>query len=384
MQERRIRLETPPPPVRSVDIQQLSGEQKLAVDLLLDHYEKMRSHLQDTALLIDNVQHVVTCEKPEPLYLQVYGLGGTGKSFVLRGFLQILEARYPGSSACVKVSAQSGVAAKGCGGATNHRTFGLIVSEVDADELGVLDNDDEIREGDSLMRLQLDHKGVEYYFIDEYGTLGAASLGEIGSQVNKIHCTPDGHHLGDKSFFFFWHHAQLPLVRDKRQYCKDFMTEKSYKKLSRKAKYGSTLWNYIMPLGKFVILRKQKRRHGYDKDTMRPERFLNNAMNGTNDYEDWQFVNENGIKSKPHVLLEENEAWHLCARRADVDDGNMTYVQSLSNKVVSRSVRGGLKLSIKQTLELISFTNKHNQTFCRTTGFSAECECRVRHDQRWA
>jgi hypothetical protein len=178
------------PVEQALDLNMLSCEQKLAIDILLDHWKRLVAHLDDDAACAKDRSLVPSAARPGPLYLQVYGLAGTGKSYILRGFKQIIEAQRQGSSTMVRVSAQSGVAAKGCGGATNHSTFGLSVKDVNAedlDDVGCLDmDDDKDRETTQLRRLQTEHAGVEYYFVDEYGTLGARTFGEIGTNLNKI------------------------------------------------------------------------------------------------------------------------------------------------------------------------------------------------------
>jgi hypothetical protein len=314
----------------------LSCEQKLAIDILLDHWKRLVAHLDDDAACAKDRSLVPSAARPGPLYLQVYGLAGTGKSYILRGFKQIIEAQRQGSSTMVRVSAQSGVAAKGCGGATNHSTFGLSVKDVNAedlDDVGCLDmDDDKDRETTQLRRLQTEHAGVEYYFVDEYGTLGARTFGEIGTNLNKIWCTPEDVHLGNKSFVFFGHHAQLPPVKDKRLYVKYFSTPNQFKQLARLQKYGASLWDLVMDQCKVVILRKQNRRTGVDADSRRLETFLTNAMDGTNTLEDWEFMNDNSLKNKPNVAAPENDCWSLKARREDVRTGNHEYICNFSRR----------------------------------------------------
>jgi hypothetical protein len=74
-------------------------------------------------------------EKPEQLKSITYGLAGTGKSYILRGFVQTIESLRHGSSSMVMITAPTGVAAKGANGTTNHRGFGLRRTD-DEDDFG--------------------------------------------------------------------------------------------------------------------------------------------------------------------------------------------------------------------------------------------------------
>ena len=101
--------------------------------MLLEHHR-----LTDEAIKADK-------PPPPPLRLMVYGLGGTGKSHVLRAFKEALDrlvddecdeasdseegTRPPKRSEdLVCVSAPSAIAAAAVGGETNHRTFSFPVS----------------------------------------------------------------------------------------------------------------------------------------------------------------------------------------------------------------------------------------------------------------
>ncbi|KAJ1446424.1 hypothetical protein M885DRAFT_577679 [Pelagophyceae sp. CCMP2097] len=213
----------------------------------------------------------------------------------------------------VKISAQSGVAAKGCGGGTNHGTFGLTVKDAntgDEDDVGC-----------------------------EFGTLGARTFGEIETNMRNIWHTGNGVHLGSKSFVFFGHHAQLPPVSDRRLYVASFSTTNQFEKLPRLQKYGAQLCSLVMERTKVVILKAHKRRTKMDANSRRLEAYLSNAMDGKNTFEDWMFLRDNSLDKKPAVADPNNECRYLKARREDVATGNIKYVCALSKRTGKAVVR---------------------------------------------
>ena len=111
-----------------IALEDLNPEQRFVVDILLEQHR-----LTDEAMKAGK-------PPPPPLRLMVYGLGGTGKSHVLRAFKEALDrladdecdessdseegTRPPKRSEdLVCVSAPSAIAAAAVGGETNHRTF---------------------------------------------------------------------------------------------------------------------------------------------------------------------------------------------------------------------------------------------------------------------
>ena len=214
-----------------IALEELNPEQRFVVDMLLEHHR-----LTDEAVKAGKVP-------PRPLRLIVYGLGGTGKSHVLRAFKEALdrladnecdeesdsgEATIPKrSDDLVCVSAPSAIAAAAVGGETNHRTFSFPVSS-DGKRKFHAEQIQLNQDSDGLDSLQRRHADYRYYFIDEFGMLGAQGLGIIDSRLKQAHVmsNTDSLPLGGKNVIFFGHHAQLPPVSDIRLFRERLQTPK--------------------------------------------------------------------------------------------------------------------------------------------------------------
>ena len=204
------------PDLGHVHIETLNSEQKYVVEKLVAHYENIKTALRNGLKISD------------PKGLIVYGLGGTGKSHVLRAFKQAIDddsepllttdvddsasARVLTSDDFVVVMAPSAVAAINVRGDTLQgacafpRTVGKRCPKVE-------DFDDFARRAD----VQRKHKYAQFYFIDEVGMVGAGQLGGIGIRLNQVHsATGKNVEFGGKNVILFGHHAQLPPAGDKR------------------------------------------------------------------------------------------------------------------------------------------------------------------------
>ena len=93
--------------------------------MLVDHWRRLMAWLDEKNAFDGDAGHVFVHEKPEQLKSITCGLAGTGKSYILRRFVQTIESLRHGPSSMVMITAPTGVAAKGGNGTTNHRGFGL-------------------------------------------------------------------------------------------------------------------------------------------------------------------------------------------------------------------------------------------------------------------
>ena len=203
-----------------VDTSRLNSEQKVALALLLDHY-----HASEAAAEFGS-------QPPPPLCLTIYGLGGTGKSHVLRAFQQTIDDEAalaasfagPGSSLAdaappsetkLCVMAPTGSAAAAIGGETLHAC--LKFPRKVKGQRRYQDADVELPAGSkNLNFIQNRHSGVEYYFCDEMGMMGCETVGLLDQRLKLAHASPLP--FGGKSVIFFGHHAQLPPVKDEPAY----------------------------------------------------------------------------------------------------------------------------------------------------------------------
>ena len=236
-----------------VDLARLNSEQRVALSKLLEHY-----HAREDA-------DANGAPAPAPLYLIIYGLGGTGKSFVLRAFQQIIDDEAdaaslapPPSKAKVCVMAPTGTAAAGVHGETYHTCLQFPRKVENARRLP---DDIAMPAGSKrLSKLQARHLGIDYYFVDEFGMLGMESWGAVDQRLRQAHATPTKP-FGGRSVIVFGHHAQLPPVHDDPVHCSLATTTTTGKKRKPK-KLTSLETNGLYVHGLFqdaVILRSQER-----------------------------------------------------------------------------------------------------------------------------
>ena len=214
----------PLPELHRVDNDGLNPEQRYVANKLFEQYQKNKEYLLSNRTL------------PKPMGLVVYGLGGTGKSFVLRAFKQAIdddndplrstdidehaaEDRVLSSDDLVMIMAPGAVAAINVRGDTLHGACRFPRSMDGKKRLDVEDFEKKkTQKNNALDDLQRDHKYTQFYFLDEVGMVGAEQLAGIEMRLGQIHhvteCTES--EFGGRSVILFGHHAQLPPPGDKR------------------------------------------------------------------------------------------------------------------------------------------------------------------------
>ena len=229
----------------------LNDEQKAVVARLFDYHKKWNDFMEDPS----------AHPKPTPVRMIVYGLGGTGKSYVLRAFKRVVD-RYAAGRAGAKTSkdlvcamAPSAVAAVGVGGETIQRTCHFPRSE-GTDQTYP---EDLTMSKEKLELLEDQHANYHYYFIDEFGMVGAQTHGVLSTRLrqaklSKLHVDDNSDVYGGSCVILFGHHAQLPPVSDPTAYDQ---LEKPKKPLTEHMKRGRALLK--SEFSEVVILRRQMR-----------------------------------------------------------------------------------------------------------------------------
>ena len=111
--------------------------------------------------------HAVS-ENPEQLRMHLGGMGGTGKTQVIKALSTFFEAR--NESHRFIIVAPTGTAAALLGGSTYHSTFG-INDRMSSNKIG---------------NIKAKLNGVEYVFFDEVSMLSACDLHRINAQLAKV------------------------------------------------------------------------------------------------------------------------------------------------------------------------------------------------------
>ena len=175
-------------------------------------------------------------EETEQILFYVGGPGGTGKSQVIKAiveFYKIMKKEHT-----LKLSANTGTAAKHIGGSTTTTLFGFS--------------------SNANAKLQKRFESVNTIIIDEISMIGCSQLLKISKALSKGKCTDPSIPFGKVDMIFFGDFIQFPPVKDTPLYC-SWNNEKG-KSNSRQAginkQLGSHLWRQI---NKIVFLDEQMR-----------------------------------------------------------------------------------------------------------------------------
>ncbi|KAJ7083510.1 hypothetical protein C8R43DRAFT_830997, partial [Mycena crocata] len=123
---------------------------------------------QDRAFRI--VANHAIAEDPSPLRMYLGGVGGTGKSQVIKALQQFFVER--GEAHRFLVLAPTGTAAALLNGSTYHSVLGIV------DGL-----DGERHEGIGIRKAQERLRGVEYIFLDEVSMVSCAAMYAISAKL---------------------------------------------------------------------------------------------------------------------------------------------------------------------------------------------------------
>ncbi|KIM88987.1 hypothetical protein PILCRDRAFT_47293, partial [Piloderma croceum F 1598] len=105
-------------------------------------------------------------EKPDKLCMYLGGMGGTGKSQVIKALMHFFNERK--ENHCFIVVAPTGAAAALLNGSTYHSVLGI--------------NDGEFISASSLANIRARLDGVDYIFLDEVSMLSCRDIYKISAQ----------------------------------------------------------------------------------------------------------------------------------------------------------------------------------------------------------
>jgi hypothetical protein len=145
-----------------------------------------------------------TMEKPEKLHMYLGGMGGTGKSQVIKALMHFFNERKENHR--FLVLAPTGAAAALLNGSTYHSVLGI---REDRSSTSISST--------SLAQIRAKLDGVDYIFLDEVSMLSCRDMYKISAQCAKSH----GEHneaFGGINFIFAGDFAQLPPVKSGPHY----------------------------------------------------------------------------------------------------------------------------------------------------------------------
>ncbi|PPQ75527.1 hypothetical protein CVT24_013233 [Panaeolus cyanescens] len=192
----------------------------------------------------------------EQLNMYIGGMGGTGKSQVLKALSHFFAER--GEAHRFIVVAPTGSAAALLGGGTYHSVFGI-------------NEHSDVRPGVIKARL----KGVDYVFFDEVSMLSAADLHRIDAQLKKVREDQCSKPFGGLNMIFCGDFAQLPPAiggENKSLYSRTIGTH-STDAVSQEEAMGKSLWHQVTTV---VILRQNMRQRSQSDEDSRLRTALDN------------------------------------------------------------------------------------------------------------
>ena len=215
------------------------------------HVDQLSEVVQDTANLFSlNTEqerafriianHAISAN-PEQLRMYLGGMGGTGKSQVIKALSSFFEGRKEAHRFIIV--APTGTAAALLGGSTYHSTFG-INERMNTSKIG---------------HIKAKLSGVEYVFFDEVSMLSARDLYRINAQLANV-CGVNDIPFGGLNMVFSGDFAQLPPAVGREHvslYSRSIGAVASDKKSQEEA-IGKALWHQITTV---VILRQNMRQN---------------------------------------------------------------------------------------------------------------------------
>jgi hypothetical protein len=285
----------------------------------LNHKQKLTYDL-----VIKWINDKVKDPKTEPLYLNISGRAGCGKSF----FLNCLSQHIKGSIGknFLKIAAPTGTAAFIIKGTTLHSLLKLPLH---------VSYDKDIPEmyADPLRELQREFEGVELLVIDEKSMVGLHMLYMIHKRLTEIKPRNASQSFGGVSIIIMGDFAQLPPVTDLPLYA-----DKA-EKMHHYQVFGSNLFQLFE---KTIIFNEIMRQQGDDQKQFRE--CLDKLSDGTFKSDDWKYLqlrdlygcNDDG----PNFSVDQREdflntAVMLCSRNVDLKNYNIRRIKALGTPIAA-------------------------------------------------
>lgn len=220
--------------VRIVDLEWLQKSYR-AADLnvrdLIDQVVAEHKLNPEQERAFRTVANHASCDNPGRLQMYLGGMGGTGKSEVLKAIAEFFERRH--ESYRFIVVAPTGSAASLLNGSTYHSVFGITDFN---------DNERLNLRSDSATKAKL--MGVDYVFVDETSMLSCRDLYLISESASRARGRSD-EPFGGLNLIFAGDFAQLPPVNGSALYSRSVGTQRNPKssvKLQQEV-IGKALWH---------------------------------------------------------------------------------------------------------------------------------------------
>ncbi|XP_078371416.1 ATP-dependent DNA helicase Pif1-like [Oculina patagonica] len=254
--------------------------------------------------IVENHQQSLTTDTPlEPLHMIVLGSAGTGKSYLINTFSNLL------GNNCI-LTGTTGMAGYNIQGCTAHSAVQLPVRNYNNNDL----------QGAALQRLQLRLSGKHYLILDEMSMLGQRTLAWLNKRLRqttgKLHVP-----LGGISVILLGDFGQLPPVGDRAIY--------SSPSGSVLGDHGHSIYTLFVTV---VILMENVRQAGNNPEAEMFRELLLNIRDGKITQDDWQKRQE---RTPLNVRMEDfTDAVRLFFDKQSVAKYNFEKLHSLGTPIV--------------------------------------------------
>ncbi|KAJ3548179.1 hypothetical protein NMY22_g1369 [Coprinellus aureogranulatus] len=245
------------------------AKQKRSMDVINSISKKFcLNKEQDRAFRI--VANHAASAAPEQLKMYLGGMGGTGKSQVIKALIAMFKKR--GESHRFIVVAPTGTAAALLNGSTYHSMFGINMRSKDEDNVPRRNETVSINDARERMR------GVDYVFIDEISMVSCHELYGISARLAQIANVYDMP-FGGYSMIFAGDFAQLPPTSGVSLYglTDRYNSGASMKLKSQESAIGKHLWQQITVV---VILVQNMRQNSQSPEDAQFRSTLENMRYG--------------------------------------------------------------------------------------------------------
>jgi hypothetical protein len=231
---------------------------------------------------------------PDQLKMHLGGMGGTGKTQVIKALISMFNKRQ--ESHRFVVLAPTGTAAALLNGSTYHSMLGIYSSNINREHDGSLRNEAVV-----IKEVQDRLEGVDYIFIDEISMIACHELYAISSQLSKVtneHNKP----FGGKNIILAGDFAQLPPTTGSPLYTNivSKIQKSTMSKRDQESAIGKILWHQITTV---VILTQNMRQTNVSDNDMKFRTALSNMRYSACTVDDIDFlktliINKNQHKNK--------------------------------------------------------------------------------------
>ena len=241
----------------TIDIFSLNSEQERAFRIVANH---------------------ATMAQPSQLKMYLGGMGGTGKSQVIKALTSFFEKR--NESHHIMILAPTGSAAALLNGSTYHSVLGMTIANNKQDFAG--------NEHSTMAQVKARLDGVDYIFLDEVSMLACHDLYKISAHIAKARNTADAP-FGGINMIFAGDFAQLPPVGGDSLYAGNVGTSVNASQTTRgqQSAIGKALWHQVTTV---VILRQNMRQKSQTSDDKKLRTTLENMRYAACTSEDIAFL----------------------------------------------------------------------------------------------